>query len=84
MGKKLVHIRKPRLRVTPRGVKLTRPSARIGGKVGVNISRSGVSASARTKLGTVSTGRASWAKRKRSPGCFTMLMLFVFVVVTQL
>jgi hypothetical protein len=53
--KKLVTIRRPKIRVTSKGVKVTRPTARIGRKAGVNISTKGVSASVRTKHGTVST-----------------------------
>jgi hypothetical protein len=53
--KKLVTIRKPKFRVTSKGVKVTRPTARIGRKAGVNISSKGVSASVRTKHGTAST-----------------------------
>ena len=53
--KRLVTIRKPKLRITLKGVKVTRPSARIGRKAGVNISSKGASASVRTKLGTAST-----------------------------
>lgn len=56
--KKLIKIRKPKLRVTPKGIKITRPSARVGGKAGLNLSSSGVSASYRTKHGTISTGRS--------------------------
>jgi hypothetical protein len=65
--KKLIKIRKPKLRITPKGVKITNPSARIGGKIGLNISKSGVSGSARTKLGTVSTGRST--KHRSCLGC---------------
>lgn len=52
-----MNIRKPRLSLTKKGLKLTKPSARIGGKTGINISSSGVSASHRTKHGTISTKR---------------------------
>ncbi len=66
--KKLIKVRKPKVRITSKGVKLTRPTARIGGKAGINLSSSGMSASYRTKLGTISTGRAT-RKRGRSPSC---------------
>jgi len=52
---KLITVRKPRVRITSKGIKVTRPTARIGKEVGVNVSSKGVSASARTKRGTVST-----------------------------
>lgn len=55
---KLFRIRTPKLRITPKGIRITKPTARIGGKVGVNLSSSGVSGSANTPLGTISTGRA--------------------------
>jgi len=48
---------KPRVRITSKGVKIIPPRARIGGQVGVNISKSGVGASVRTRHGTVSTKR---------------------------
>jgi len=53
--KKLVTIRKPKVRITSKGVKVTRPTARVGREVGVNVSSEGVSASVRTKHGTAST-----------------------------
>ncbi len=53
--KKLFHIRKPRLLITKKGVKIAKPTARLGGKVGVNLSRDGASASVRTKAGSLST-----------------------------
>ncbi len=72
---KLVQFRKPRIRISPKGVRVTRPSARIGGKVGVNISSRGVSASARTKMGTISTGRAGGRSSKnRRVGCMPILL----------
>ncbi len=69
--KKLIKVRKPKLRITPKGVKVTRPSARIGGKTGINLSSSGMSASMRTKFGTINTGRASWKNKsqKRTSSC---------------
>jgi len=42
---KLLKIRKPKLRLTAKGPRLTRPSARIGGNVGLNVSSRGVHAS---------------------------------------
>jgi hypothetical protein len=60
--KKLISIRKPKLKITRKGVKVTKPSARIGGKAGVNLSSKGVSASLRTGKGHVnvnSKGKAS-------------------------
>lgn len=76
---KLLSFRKPKLRVSSKGVRVTKPSARIGGKVGANISSKGVSFSARTPIGTVSsrTGYTSGGtRRKGCKGCpLTMLMI---------
>ena len=72
MGK-LISYRKPRLRVTPKGVRVTKPSARIGGKVGLNLSSRGISASARSKLGTINTGKLT--QGSRNSGCGLLLLL---------
>ena len=82
MGKKLISVRKPKLRLTPSGIRITKPSARIGRKVGLNVSSRGVSASARTKVGTVSTGKVGGtrSKRKKSRSCLgTSLLLILFL-----
>jgi hypothetical protein len=76
--KKLIKIRTPKLKITSKGVKVTKPSARIGGKTGLNISSKGVSASHRTKYGTLST-RTGWTRRKRKKGC-SMLLLILSVL----
>lgn len=55
--KKLITTRSPRIRLTSKGVKLIKPSVRIGGKAGANLSSRGVSASLRTHAGSVSTSR---------------------------
>ena len=52
-----MHIRKPRLRITKKGLKVTKPSVRLGGKSGFNISSRGVSASLRTKAGSFNSKR---------------------------
>lgn len=52
---KLFSIRKPRLRITGKGIKVQAPTLRIGRKAGINLSKTGVSASLRTKAGSVST-----------------------------
>jgi len=75
--RKLISVRKPRLRITPRGVRLTKPSARIGRKAGINISSRGVSASVRTKAGTISTGRP----RKKKKGCGLLVLAVGLVPV---
>ena len=54
---KLFSFRGPKLKVGKKGLRVTKPTARIGGKAGVNISSNGVSASLRTKSGSVSTRR---------------------------
>ena len=47
--RKLVRVRKPRLRITSKGIKMSKPSVRVGGKTGVNIGKRGVSVSTRGK-----------------------------------
>lgn len=56
MGK-LLKIKGPKIRFTSKGIKVSKPTARIGGKAGINFSTKGVSASVRTKAGTASTRR---------------------------
>lgn len=56
MGKWL-KFRLPKLRITAKGVRITKPSARIGGAAGVNLSSKGVSASVRTGVGTLNSKR---------------------------
>lgn len=82
---KLIHIRKPKLRVTSKGVRVTKPSARIGGKVGVNISKSGYSTSVRTGIGTFSSERHKWApeatktKAAKRRGCSAAIIGILFL-----
>lgn len=60
MAKKLIHVRKGSLRLTPTGkVRRRRPSLRIGGRLGVNVSSKGAHV-------TLHRGRGSWLKRS---GC---------------
>lgn len=87
MGK-LIRFRKPKLRVTKKGLKVSSPSARIGGKAGLNISKTGVSASVRTPLGTANSGKVGSSKKtnKKNKGCFgvltlTLLLLIIFFVL---
>ena len=56
---------KPKGKITSKGLKVTPPRARIGGKAGINVSKSGISGSARTKHGTASTRRGC----SIIPGC---------------
>lgn len=82
--KKLVSIRKPKLRITKKGLKIQPPSARIGGKAGINISKSGVSGSVRSKYGTYNTKRGCTAN---CFGAFILLFLggaFSLLAVTSL
>ncbi len=67
-------IRKPSLRITKRGLRVQPPSVRIGDKVGVNISKSGVSASVRTKHVTANTRR----------GCTVHAIAFIGVAAASL
>jgi hypothetical protein len=82
-GKKLITVRKPRLRITPKGVKVTNPSMRIGGKTGINVSKSGMSASHRGKLATFTTGRLTPKKLGKS-GCSSVLLLALGLVILAL
>jgi hypothetical protein len=77
--KKLIHIRKPKLRITGKGVKISKPSARVGGKVGVNVSSKGVSASARTRAGSVSTrtGLTLGGRRRKRKGCPLLILSII-------
>lgn len=74
MGKKF-SIRKPRVRLTKEGLKIQGPSARIGGKAGINISKSGVSGSVRTKKGSYNT------KRGFSFGCVLPIVVLMMLVL---
>jgi hypothetical protein len=79
----LFKVRKPRVRLTTKGVRITKPSTRIGSKTGINISSKGVSFSSRGKLGTAST------RRGRSTGLFSFLdgcgsILLVSILATVL
>lgn len=48
-------IRRPQLRITSKGIRISRPHVRIGGKAGLNVSSQGISASVRGKGGSLST-----------------------------
>jgi len=43
--------------VTKKGLKVSAPSSRIGGKTGLNISKRGISVSIKTLIGFINTGR---------------------------
>lgn len=68
--KQLISIRKPRMSLTKKGLRVTAPSARIGGKAGLNVSRSGVSYSVRSKAGSFNSTR----------GCSRTMMLVVVMM----
>lgn len=55
--KKLIKFRKPKITLTSKGLKVTKPSARIGDKIGVNVSSQGVSGSVRTGKGHVNVSK---------------------------
>jgi len=70
MGKP-VKVRKPKIRITRKGIKLSRPSFRIGGKkAGVNISSAGVSQSGKVAGVGYNTGN-----KKRRAGCSLVVLL---------
>jgi len=75
--RKLISVRKPRLRFTPDGIKMTKPSYRIGGRSGgVNISSRGVSYSTRTPLGTYNSRRGCSMPLGCMLSLLTMVLLF--------
>lgn len=79
--KKLFSVRKPRLRVTSKGFHVRAPSARVGGKIGVNISKSGFSSSVRTGHGSYNTRRGF----STGLGCpFTMGLVLFLVAAAML
>lgn len=59
-----IKVRNPKVRLTSKGVRVGKPSMRIGRKIGINISCKGISASLRSMFGTLST------RRGRSTGIF--------------
>ena len=88
-SKSPVRVTGPRVRVGKRGIKLQAPRARIGGKTGVNISKSGISASVRTGHGSLST-RTGWSgrllprprARNKRPGCLSVVILVAVLILT--
>lgn len=68
---KLIKIRKPKVRITTKGVRVSKPSARIGGKTGLNISSQGVSGSVRTGMGTYNTKK----------GCSLFMLAFPLLIL---
>ena len=77
--RKLFSYRKPKLKVTKKGLKVTKPSARIGGKTGVNFSSKGVSLSTRTKLGTASSTRVG-VRGFLNNSCSSILLLGILLI----
>jgi hypothetical protein len=73
-----VRVTGPRVSLTKRGLRVTGPRARIGGRSGLNISKSGVSYSVRTKHGTLNTKRGC---SRALPGCGLLLMLLAGTTV---
>ena len=82
MGK-LIKVRKPKISITKKGLKVSGPSARIGGKAGLNVSKTGVSASVRTPIGTASSGKLGLSKKanKKNKSCFGVLTLTLLLLV---
>jgi len=76
MSKKLVRVTRPRIRLTKRGLRVQAPRARVGG---LNISKSGVSYSVRTKAGTLNTKRG--CSLRHLPGCGLVLSLLLATAV---
>lgn len=82
--KKLVKVIGPKLRITSKGLRVQAPRARIGGKAGFNVSKSGVSASVRTPIGTFNSKRGftprNPRRRKARKGCGASALLFAFLI----
>lgn len=77
MGK-LIKFRKPRIRITSKGIKIAKPSARIGGAIGLNVSSKGVSGSVKTKAGTYNTKRGL---SLHLPGCLLPILAIGVLIV---
>ena len=73
---KFFSIRKPRIRLTKKGLKVQGPSARIGNRnASVNVSKFGVSVSGGTKHARYNSRRGA------SFGCVLPVVVFVLLVV---
>lgn len=70
--RKLFSFRKGGFRIGKSGIRFSPGSMRIGGKVGVNISKSGISSSYRGKV---------WSFNTRRAGCATLCVLVIAPVV---
>lgn len=68
----------PRVQLGKKGLRIRSPRARIGGKSGLNVSKGGVSASHRGKLGTINSKRG--ISLKGLPGC--LLPVIVAIIIT--
>lgn len=79
--KRWFHFRRPELRVGTKGVRVAKPSVRIGDKVGINISSRGISGSIRTKFGSLNTRRGCTLNIFKLLGCSTFLLLAGFGLV---
>lgn len=72
---KFFSIRKPRIRLTKKGLKVQGPSARIGNRnASVNVSKSGVSVSGGTKHARYNSRRGA------NFGCVLPVVVFVLLV----
>lgn len=74
--RKLFSFRKGGFRIGKSGIRFSPGSMRIGGKVGVNISKSGISSSYRGKGWSFNTRRGV-----RRAGCATLCVLVIAPVV---
>jgi hypothetical protein len=81
---KLIRFRKPSLRVSSKGLKLSGGTVRVGDKAGINISRSGISGSVQTGRGSLKAEIAHTSKKKSKPkkGCLPTAAVFLVVVLT--
>lgn len=78
-----IRITGPRVRVTPRGIRVAKPRARVGRRTGVNVSASGVSLSTRTKAGTFNT-KHGFTSRSLLPGCTVPALVLALILAATL
>lgn len=79
--KRWFQFRRPELRVGTSGVRVAKPSVRIGDKVGVNISSRGISGSIRTKFGSFNTRRGCTLNIFKLLGCSTLPLFLLLLAI---
>lgn len=79
--KRWFHFRRPELRIGTQGVRIAKPSVRIGDKVGVNISSRGISGSIRTKFGSFNTRRGCTLNIFKLLGCSALPLFLLLLTI---